>query len=228
VYNGFINCSKLLPISGFIHFLAKKDMDMGQQLSNRELVLQLQDGCLEALGMLYNRHNLMVYRTALVISGDTEAASDILQDVFLRLHRYANNIDPLRPIEPWLHRMTVNFTYTWVRRNNRWLRSLEDLTELITGDNKDIPHVLTEKRDDWDQVQQAVLDLPLQQRVVVVLYYLNDLSLQEVADILDVPVGTIKSRLYYGRFALRRSLGMGRLTEKDGLPDLNYEGPGSV
>ena len=90
-----------------------------------ELILQLQDGSLEALGKLYDRHQRMVYRTALVITGDVDAAADLLQDVFLRLHRFASHVDPQRPLEPWLYRMTANLSYTWVKRSRRWLRPLE-------------------------------------------------------------------------------------------------------
>jgi RNA polymerase sigma-70 factor (ECF subfamily) len=57
--------------------------------------------------------------------------------------------------------------------------------------------------------------------VVITLYYLNDLQLQEIADILEVPVGTIKSRLHYGRLALRRKLGLGH----ELVPEMNYESP---
>jgi RNA polymerase sigma-70 factor (ECF subfamily) len=53
----------------------------------------------------------------------------------------------------------------------------------------------------------------------VVLYYLNDLALQEISEILEVPIGTVKSRLYYGRLALKRSMGL----EQDMVPDLNFE-----
>ena len=56
-------------------------------LSDRELIVQLCQGSLEALGLLYDRHQRMVYRTALAITGDPDAAADLLQDVFLRLHR---------------------------------------------------------------------------------------------------------------------------------------------
>jgi len=192
---------------------------------DRELVLQLQEDSLDALGELYDRHRTMVYRTALVIIGDSEAAADILQDVFLRLYRFADRIDPQRPIEPWLYRMTANLSYTWVKRNKRLLRPWEDLAGWLAGSSKNQPYEIVEKRDDWDQVQEAVSGLPLPQRVVVVLYYLNDLSLQEIAEILDVPVGTVKSRLHYGRQALRKSLGLGRLRDGEKLPDLNYERP---
>ncbi len=191
--------------------------------NDHELILQLQRGDLEALGLLYDRYRQMVYRTALAITGDTDAASDLLQDVFLRLYRFVHRIDLQRPLEPWLYRMTANLSYTWVKRNHRWLHPLEGLLEWLSGSNKDNPNDLVEQRDDWDYIQKAVSALPLSQRVVVVLYYLNDLSLQEIAEILDVPVGTVKSRLHYGRQALKKSLVLGHLVDGDKMPDLNLD-----
>jgi RNA polymerase sigma-70 factor, ECF subfamily len=190
-------------------------------LSDAQLVQQLQQGSLEALGDLYDRYQRMVYRTALVITGDPDQASDLLQDVFLRLHRFAGHVDPGRPLEPWLYRMTVNLSYTWIKRNRRWYQPLEDLAEWLSGVWAS-PQDYVEAHDDWDQVQQAVLRLPFAQRVVVVLYYLNDLPLQQIAEILDLPLGTIKSRLHYGRLALRSSLGAADLSESDVLSNLDY------
>jgi RNA polymerase sigma-70 factor, ECF subfamily len=186
-----------------------------------DLIRQLQGHSLEALGIVYDRYRHIVYRTALAITGDSEAASDLLQDVFLRLYRFADRIDAQRPLEPWLYRMTANLAYTWVKRNYRWTRPMEELADWINGPIKNSPYELVEKHDEWDQVQRAVSALPLPQRTVVVLYYLNDLSLQEISDILEVPVGTVKSRLYYGRQALQKSLGL----QADQLPDLRYGRP---
>ncbi len=189
-------------------------------ISDSELVLSLQAGSLEALGVLYDRHRGLVFRTALAITGDAEAAADLLQDVFLRLHRFAAHIDPLRPIEPWLYRMTTNLSYTWVKRRQRWLRPLEDVADWLAGTHKDTPAYQAEMDDSWRQVQQAVSSLPLSHRGVVVLYYVNDLSLQEISEILDIPVGTVKSRLHYGRQAMKQSLG---LLAGEILPELQYE-----
>ncbi len=186
-----------------------------------ELVLQMQAGNLEALGLLYDRYRQMVFRTALAITGDRDAANDLLQDVFLRLFRFADHIDPQRPLEPWLYRMTTNLSYSWIKRHRRWLRPLEDLVEWIAGSGKDTPHEAAEFNEDWRELQQGLLALPIQQRVVIVLYYLNDLSLQEISEILEVPVGTIKSRLHYGRIALRKSLGLLGFPEGEHLPDFN-------
>ena len=194
---------------------------MSEKISDRELVLQLQSGSLEALGTLYDRHRRLVYRTALAITSDTDSTADLLQDVFLRLHRFAKNIDPSRPLEPWLYRMTINLTYDWIKRRNRLPRPLEGVADWLVGTGKNPPYEAVERNDEWHQVQKAIAALPLTQRIVVTLYYLNDLNLKEIADILDVPVGTVKSRLYYGRIALKRNLGL----DKEMASDLNYENP---
>jgi RNA polymerase sigma-70 factor (ECF subfamily) len=191
-----------------------------ETISDSQLIISLQSGSLEALGTIYDRHRGLVFRTAIAITGDSEAAADLLQDVFLRLHRFAGHIDPLRPLEPWLYRMTTNLSYTWVKRRQRWLRPLEDVADWLAGARKDTPAYQAEMDDSWRQVQQAVLSLPLSHRGVVVLYYVNDLSLQEISEILDIPVGTVKSRLHYGRRALKQSLG---LLAGEILPDLQYE-----
>lgn len=191
-----------------------------EAISDSQLIYNLQAGSLEALGILYDRHRGLVFRTAIAITGDSEAASDLLQDVFLRLHRFASHIDPQRPVEPWLYRMTTNLSYTWVKRRQRWLRPLEDVADWLASARKDTPAYQAEMDDSWRQVQQAVLALPLSHRGVVVLYYVNDLSLQEISEILDIPVGTVKSRLHYGRQALKQSLG---LLAGEIIPELQYE-----
>jgi RNA polymerase sigma-70 factor (ECF subfamily) len=182
------------------------------------LILQLQAGELEALGMLYDRHKQLVFRTALGITGDADAAADLLQDVFLRLYRFIRRFDPHRPIEPWLYRMTANLAYTWVRRH-RWLRPLEDVVEWLAGDHRGSPAYIAELDEENQLVQQAISTLPIAQRIVVVLYYIDDLSLQEIAEILEVPEGTVKSRLHYGRQALKSRLGL----QGNALPDVLYE-----
>jgi len=185
-----------------------------------DLIRALSSGSLEALGVLYDRYQRMVYRTALAITGDPDAAADLLQDVFLRLHRFVDRVDTARPLEPWLYRVTANLSYTWVKRHNRWVRSLEDVAEWLTGGKKNTPSYQAEADETWGQVRQAILTLPLPQRVVVVLYYINDLSLQEISEILDIPVGTVKSRLHYGRQALKDQLG---LLRGEILGDMRYE-----
>lgn len=190
-----------------------------QNASDRELIIELQKGSLDALGILYDRHRRMVYRTALGIVGDSESAADLLQDVFLRLHRFAERVDHQRPLEPWLYRVTTNLSYTWVKRRKRWFSPLEDIAEWISGNKKNGPQYAAEMDEQSQQVQQAISALPIGQRVVIVLYYINDLSLQDISEILEVPEGTVKSRLHYGRQALKKLLKI----QGERLPEMQYE-----
>jgi RNA polymerase sigma-70 factor (ECF subfamily) len=176
--------------------------------SDHDLIQEIQQGSLDALGVIYDRHRHLVYRTALAICNDPDAASDLLQDVFLRLHRFADRVDADRPLEPWLYRVTANLAYTWIKRHYKWSRPLEEIVEWLTVNKKQTPQNLLEMDDDSRRVQFALGKLPIPQRLVVALYYIDDLPLQEIAEILEIPVGTVKSRLYYGRLALKKNLGL--------------------
>jgi len=170
------------------------------------LIQKLQAGDLEALGALYDQYRLTVYRTALAVTRDPEAAEDILQDAFLRLQAHADQVNSELPLAPWLYRVTVNLSYTWLTRRNRWRVPLGDFIDQLIGPAKHNPEPVAERRDEQRLMQRAIDALAFSQRVVIVLYYLNNLSLQEIADILGCPVGTVKSRLHYGRENLRELL----------------------
>ncbi len=188
------------------------------ETSCQELIRRLQGGDLSALGNLYDRHNRMVYRTALAITGDPEAAADLLQDVFLRLYRFSARVDPSRPLEPWLYRMTANLACTWVKRQ-RWMRPIEDLADWLSGDGRHSPTQAAELAETAGAIHRALNALNLSQRTVIVMYYINELSLQEISEVLDVPVGTVKSRMHYGRRALKKAMS----AERGVLAEMRYE-----
>lgn len=178
------------------------------------LVTRLQAGDLDALGDLYERHRHQVYRTALAITHDSSAAEDILQEAFLRLYTHADRIDTSLPLAPWLYRVTVNLSYSWHTRRKRRRLPLDTVIERLTSPLRQSPEPTTERNEVRRKVQEAIDALTFNQRVVVVLHYLNDMSVQEIADVLDCPVGTVKSRLFYARAALRESLGpLARLSD---------------
>jgi RNA polymerase sigma-70 factor (ECF subfamily) len=171
-----------------------------------ELVKCLQTNDLSALGVLFDRYYAQIYRTALAITHDDAVAEDITQDCFLRLHRYANRIDTTLPLPPWLYRVTVNLAYTWVARHKKRRVSLETVVDYLMSPARSTPDHVVEVAGVQEEVRQAIADLNFNQRVVVVLHYLNGLSLEDIAHILDCPVGTVKSRLYYARENLRHRL----------------------
>ncbi len=173
-----------------------------------ELIRRLQEDDLDALGALFVRYRAQVYRIALAIVRDPAAAEDILQDCFLKVYAHAARLDPTRSLAPWLYRVTVNLSYAWLGRGKQQRRApLELAANRLICPMRQAPDQLTEQTELRRNVRRAIGELPIDQRVVVVLYYLNSLSLQDIAEILDVPVGTVKSRLYYAREALRVRLG---------------------
>lgn len=175
--------------------------------SDGELIVRLRNDDLDALGDLFERYRHQVYRVALAIVRDPYVAEDILQDCFLKLHMYAHRIDIERPLMPWLYRVTANLSYTFVTRNQKRRVPLDDIGEQqLVSPNGQGPDRLTEKSELRRDVRQAIETLSPQQRVVIILHYLANLSIQEIATILECPVGTVKSRLHHARHNLRQRL----------------------
>ena len=172
-----------------------------------ELIPRVRGGDLAAFEALYDKYKGQAYRTALAITRDQGAAEDILQECFLRVYAHIDKIDVSRPLSPWIHRIAVNLSYNWVTKRKRWFPSLEEVIEQFVGDHRSSPEHILEREELQHIVQEAIHSLSFAQRVVIILFHLNGFSLEEIAYILDCPVGTVKSRLYYGRQNLRRKLG---------------------
>ncbi len=175
--------------------------------TDSELILRLRQNDLTALGVLFERYRAQIYRTAFAITHDPTAADDILQDTLLKLYSFANRIDTDLQLAPWLYRVTVNLSYTWTTRHQRRWTSIESVVEHLISPIRNAPDRVAEQNETQAQIRDAIESLPFNQRVVVVLHYLNDLDLQQIAEVLDLPVGTVKSRLFYSREALRHKLG---------------------
>jgi RNA polymerase sigma-70 factor (ECF subfamily) len=174
-----------------------------------QLVAKLQSGDLDVLGVLYERHKLDVYRTALAITDDPAAAESILQDCFLRLHECAHDVDGSLPLRPWLYRALVELAYDWERSRQRWRTPLGAVMNWLTSLIRRSPEWRAEMRGARGKVMNAISLLDVNQRIVVILFYLNSLSVKEIASILECPADTVESRLRDGRENLQRRLGMG-------------------
>lgn len=170
------------------------------------LVARLRDGDIDALGVLYERYKSRVYRTALAITHDERMAEDILQEVFLRVNRYADSFDQAQPFEPWVYRITVNLSYSWTNKAKRWVTIFQDALEQLRAPSRRDPARVAESREECAILRRAIDGLPDAHRLVIILYYLEGLSVSEVAYAVGVPEGTIKSRLYYAREKLRKAI----------------------
>lgn len=176
------------------------------QLEDSFLIARIRDGDIEALGELYERYKTKVYRTAIAITHDEHVADDILQEVFLRVNRYAESFDETQPFEPWVYRITVNLSYSWANKAKRWVHFFQGAMERLKAPSARDPESVTAVREQRELVRRAIDRLPEPHRVVVILYYLEGLDVSEIALALEVPEGTIKSRLYYAREKLREAI----------------------
>jgi RNA polymerase sigma-70 factor (ECF subfamily) len=192
----------LLPLNAVLY--------MESQTSDRPdipdgaLVARLRRGDTAALAELYEKYQAPIFRTALAITRDPGAAEDILQECFIRLLTHADRIRTDAPVGPWLYRVAINLSCDWINHRQRWSVLLSKLVERWTAPLR--VEGTVEEQEIQEKVREAIRTLPLPQQVVIVLYYLEGLSLKEIAEILEVPEGTVKSRLHYGREALKERL----------------------
>jgi len=182
----------------------------------QDLIREWQSGDTEAFASLFRQYEKMVYRTAYLITGDREAAKDVLQEVFVSVWKSRRSFNPeLAKFTTWLHRITVNRCSRIRRKKNISFPSLEELKErgLQPNENPASIEEVMISRVEYDNFLHALNELDSKHRTVVVLRYFNDLSCDEVAGITGIPLGTVKSRLHYALKSLRQIL----FTEEGGL-----------
>jgi RNA polymerase sigma-70 factor (ECF subfamily) len=163
---------------------------------DRELVAAARDGSRDALEALFRRHWPRMHRLAYLVCHDAAAAEDIAQEAFLSAVRALDRFDRRRPFAPWIARIVVNRAIDWTRA--RTLRR-EDLG--------DAPVAVDEAAADvGDDVVAALRRLPADQRAVVVLRHLLGYTPREIGRMLDLPTGTVNSRMRRGLNALEGEL----------------------
>ena len=166
------------------------------------LIRRCQAGDQEAFVLLFERYKHLVFRTTYLTLGSAAEAEDILQEVFLQVHRSLESYDADRgAFSTWLYRITVNRCLNW-RRGRSHTESLDALDEERLGGAA----LVCDSYAEDDTVRRALDGLSRKLRVVVVLRYLWDLSYAEIAEITDVPLGTVKSRLNHATRLLRDGL----------------------
>jgi RNA polymerase sigma-70 factor (ECF subfamily) len=154
--------------------------------SERALVRAAQAGSKEDLEELFRRHWPRAYRAAYFVVFDATAAEDIAQEGFLSALRALNRFDARRPFAPWLHRIVVNRAIDWAR--TRALRQELDIEPLAAA----APGPALERDD---ALAAAIAALGPERRAVVVLRHVLGYTPGEIARMLDLPRGTVNSRL---------------------------------
>ena len=191
---------------------------MPDGVRDEDLVRRFLSGDRAAFAALVERHERRVYNLALRMTGREEDARDATQDAFLPVLRKLSSVRGESAFTTWRHRVAVNACYDLLRKRQR-----QPLLERGGAEDRPAaePPPVPDHADASDlsiDVQRALLEVPQDFRVVMILHDLRDLPQEEVAQILGVPVGTVKSRLHRGRIALARALGVPRSGERADPP----------
>ncbi len=172
-------------------------------MEDAELAALALAGDREAFGKLVERYAAQARRMARAILRSDDDADDAAQDGFLAALRHLARFDPNRPFGPWLMRIVTNAAYD--RRRRRNVRAAEPI-DFHERSGAAGPDVLTDRALFADQVRQALDTLPDRQRMAVVLFDVEGYSHREIADVIGVPEGTVRSDVFHGRRALREAL----------------------
>ena len=155
-----------------------------------------------AFGVIFHQYKNLVFKTAYLMLGDAHESEDILQEVFIKLHKSLHTYDPSRgAFTTWLHRVTINACVGFRRQRKMWLGSLEEMAARVLH-FEPVARV-EEKTDEAVLVWRSISRLSPKLRAVMVLRYYWDLSYAEIAQVLQVPLGTVKSRINLGVQTLR-------------------------
>jgi RNA polymerase sigma-70 factor, ECF subfamily len=170
------------------------------QAGDAALVRAAQRGSEEAVAALFERHWGAAYRAALLVTGDRAAAEDIAQEAFLSALRALPSFDLRRPLRPWLHRIVVNRAIDWSRA--RALRN--EVGADLAGEP--VAPTAGEAAPVGEDVACALMTLGPEQRAVVVMRYVLELTPGEIGAALGLPRGTVNSRLRRGLDALGEAI----------------------
>jgi RNA polymerase sigma-70 factor (ECF subfamily) len=174
----------------------------------------------DAFRHLVERHHRMVLNVAFRAFGSMAAAEDCAQDVFIKVHTRLRSYRADTPFIHWLHRVAAN-TVTDALRRRRADLSLDSLVHEACSESGD-PADAAARQEQRMAVRQAIAALPGRLRDAIVLQVFHELSYQEIAQVLEVPIGTVMSRLHNAKRLLRSRLG-GYVDEADGAIGANNQ-----
>jgi RNA polymerase sigma-70 factor, ECF subfamily len=170
---------------------------------DRALVERCLENHRDAAGALVDRYQQRLFNVALRMLGNVQDAEDVAQTVFLNAFRMLRTYDPRYKFFSWIYRMAVNESLNMLKRRKPMVTLVDDLDIPAPGAAPD------RALEAEDRVGRALMGLTPDDRAVVVLKHFVSFSYQEIADVLEIPARTVKSRLFTARERLRLALGEG-------------------
>jgi RNA polymerase sigma-70 factor (ECF subfamily) len=175
----------------------------------RELIERWKNGDKKAFGVLVRRYMTDAYLIALGFARNTEDARDLSQDAFIKAFQARDQFDAARPFYPWFYRILRNRCLNFVQRESRKMEPLyyenkPDRERFASGTSTPLEDLEQNERNRLLHV--AIEELSFEHREVIILKNFKGYSYDEIAGALNIPIGTVMSRLYYARKMLRKIL----------------------
>jgi RNA polymerase sigma-70 factor (ECF subfamily) len=178
------------------------------------LIRRAQGGDTQAMDDLVRKHYRSVFNLSYRLTNNQDDAQDIVSEAFIRVHNALPSFRGDSNFTTWLYRIVKNvFLDERKKQRIRSHSSLEEMVDLEDSavarqveDPKPGPEAMIERQDTDKIVQSAVLTLPQNQRLMIGLYHFQHRSYEEIAEIMNLPIGTVKSRLNRARLALKNKL----------------------
>jgi RNA polymerase sigma-70 factor (ECF subfamily) len=180
--------------------------------TDEDLVTRATAGDVDSFNQLVTRWERPVYALAYRTLGREEDARDVVQEAFLRAFRGLKGFKGQAKFSSWLYRITLNLCRDWIRRERRApiVQVPEGTDPVDLADERMAPtesvEELVARREMSSAVSKAMAELPEEQRTAIMLKEYHGLTFQEIAEMLDCPLSTVKTRLYQGLSVLRRRL----------------------
>ena len=169
----------------------------GETSSDEMLIARIAGGDRLAMQTLFARHRTAVYRWLLRFVGNEATAEDLLSDVFLDVWRQADRFQARSSVSTWL--LAIARFKALSARRTRKDAELDETVEATVADPADNPEVVLEKKNRDALVRKALNNLTPEHKEIIDLVYYHEKSVDECAQILGVPSGTVKTRMFYAR-----------------------------
>ncbi len=200
--------SKKMELFAGIHCLINREPMMGVGMLTRDLIARIIDHDVEAFRILYDMYKERIFRTAWSILKNEHMAQDVTQETFIQVFYKLEQLKSYDYFEGWLFRIAINLCMTYIRKNSRYKVVWdEEVVQNIEEKNTSIlPEDYYFNKELEREVMEMVYELPIKQRIPIILYYYNDMSIRDIATAMNTSEGTIKSRLSRSKQALRKKL----------------------
>ncbi|MEC5425821.1 RNA polymerase sigma factor SigW [Virgibacillus sp. C22-A2] len=179
----------------------------------KEKIMQVKKGDQTAFEDVVSFFQNRIYQHCYRMLGNAHEAEDIAQEAFIRAYVNIHSFDDRRKFSTWLYRIATNLTIDRIRKRKpdyyldaevKGTEGLDMYSQL--ADDSRLPGEEVESLELQRYIHKEISGLPPKYRSIIILRYLEEFSLQEISDILDIPLGTVKTRIHRGREALRKKL----------------------